>query len=124
VGIVTNGFEKVQTRRLHGSVLAPHIHFMIVSEQCGFTKPDVRFFDHTMKTAGLFQKSRTLVIGDRLETDIAGAHAFGVDSCWFNPAQLSGHPTILPTYEIQQLSELYAIAGLGDTVHPNKVPGT
>lgn len=105
IGIITNGFEIVQTRRLQGSRLAPLIQFMVVSEQCGYTKPDIRFFEHTAKLVPEFQKQKTLIIGDRLETDIAGAQNFGVDSCWFNPTkQISTQ--LKPTYEIQHLSQL------------------
>ena len=110
IGIITNGFEIVQTRRLQGSTLAPHVSFMVVSEQCGFTKPDVRFFEHTARLVKDFEKSRTLVIGDRLEADIAGAHAFGVDSCWFNPTgerPPAGSPR--PTYEVRSLREVEKI---------------
>ena len=110
VGIITNGFETVQRRRLASSPLAAHIEFMVVSEACGYVKPDVRFFEHAAKVAGTFEKSKTLVIGDRLETDIAGAHAYGLDACWFNPNR---HPAteLKPKFEIQHLRELKAILG-------------
>lgn len=108
IGIITNGFESVQTKRLRGSSLAPHIHFMVVSEQCGFTKPDIRFFEHTAKQVKNFLPHRTLVIGDRLETDILGANLFGVDSCWLNPDQKVSDQ-IKPKYEIQNLSMLRSI---------------
>lgn len=106
VGIITNGFEIVQTRRLASSGLAPSIDFMVVSEQCGFAKPDVRFFEHTAGLNQGFDKTRTLVVGDRLETDVAGAHAFGVDACWFNPKGLPAPATLRPKYEIRRLAEL------------------
>jgi 2-haloacid dehalogenase len=108
IGIVTNGFEVVQTRRLAASVLTPYIKFMVVSEQCGFTKPDVRFFDFTARKIQNFRKETTLVIGDRLETDVAGAHGFGLDACWYNPTKLKTS-TVTPKYEISHLSELKMI---------------
>lgn len=111
VGIVTNGFETVQKRRLAKSGLDKYISFMVVSEQCGFAKPDVRFFEHTAKVAKKLTKESTLVIGDRIETDVIGAHNFGVDACWFNPRKLPGHETIKPKYEIAHLSELRGFCG-------------
>lgn len=113
IGIVTNGFEMVQTRRLAASALTPYIKFMVVSEQCGFIKPDVRFFDYTARQVKTFKKETTLVIGDRMETDIAGAHAFGLDSCWYNPTKMQSS-TIIPTYEISHLSELKIIVSDND----------
>lgn len=108
IGIITNGFEIVQTRRLQGSRLAPFVQFMVVSEQCGYTKPDVRFFEYTAKLVPNFDKAKTLVIGDRLETDVEGAHAFGVDACWFNPSKQVSSAT-RPKYEIDHLSQLIGL---------------
>jgi len=73
IGIITNGFEQVQKKRLSTSPLAPYISFVVVSEQTGHAKPDVRFFEYTERMIGEINKSRTLVIGDRLEADIEGA---------------------------------------------------
>lgn len=55
-----------------------------------------------------FSKKGTLVIGDRLETDIEGAHGFGLDACWFNPSKQTSS-TVKPKYEIDHLSQLLAI---------------
>lgn len=105
IGIITNGFEKVQKKRLNTSPLAPYIHFVVVSEQAGHAKPDIRFFEYTEKIIGEIDKSKTLVIGDRLEADIEGAHNYGLDSCWFNPHKKASS-TIKPKYEIDHLSQL------------------
>lgn len=109
IGIVTNGIVSVQKRRLSKSKIAPFISFIAVSEECGFAKPDTRFFDYSIKLAKKFSPHSTLVIGDRLEADIAGAHAFGVDSCFFNPHKIPNSTTLKPTHEIHHLSELQSI---------------
>jgi HAD superfamily hydrolase (TIGR01459 family) len=44
-------------------------------------KPDPRIYDPVLKILGL-PKGRVLAVGDALRTDIAGAAAIGVDSCW------------------------------------------
>ncbi len=106
VGIVTNGVEMVQMRRLQKSGLSPFIECMVVSEECGYSKPDVRFFQHAMAKFRGSTNSRTLVIGDRLEVDIQGAHAYGLDACWYNPQQRVSNLEIQPKYEIACLSEL------------------
>ncbi len=111
VGIITNGIETVQKRRLQNSGLAPFISFIAVSEECGFAKPDVRFFEHSSKMARRFSKEKSLVIGDRLETDIQGAHDFGVDACFYNPARLSISSSHKPRYEISHLSQLHEVVG-------------
>ncbi len=105
IGIITNGIEYVQRKRIQNSKLAPFIGFISVSEACGFAKPDVRFFEYTVKMAKSFNKGSTVIIGDRLEADIQGAHNFGISSCWFNPHKMIGND-IKPTYEISHLSEI------------------
>jgi 2-haloacid dehalogenase len=44
VGIITNGVEHIQNRRIASSGLREHISFVSTSEACGYAKPDVRFF--------------------------------------------------------------------------------
>ena len=110
IGIITNGIETVQTQRIKNSKIAPFISFVSVSEACGFAKPDIRFFEYSTNMASKFAKATTLIVGDRIEADIQGAHNFGIDSCWFNPAQIVGVPHLSPKYEIRHLSELEKIA--------------
>lgn len=110
LGIITNGMQATQVQRLSRSKLAPFISFMAVSEEAGYAKPDVRFFEHTVKQARKFNKNSTLMVGDKLETDILGAHHFGIDSCWFNPERIQIQADeISPKMEITHLSELKKI---------------
>ena len=44
VGIITNGIEHIQARRIATSSLHKHISFVATSEACGYAKPDERFF--------------------------------------------------------------------------------
>ena len=106
LGIITNGIHYVQTLRIKNSQIAPYISFVTVSEECGYAKPDVRFFEYSAKMAKKFSKRSTLVVGDRLDADIQGAQNFGVDSCWFNP-EGKAHPVELtPTYQVKRLKEI------------------
>ncbi len=106
IGVVTNGIHHVQIERIKNSSLAPYFSFIAVSEECGYPKPDRRFFDYSTKMARNYSPQRTLVIGDRLETDIKGANDYGLASCWFNPERLSHEGEITPTYVIDHLSSL------------------
>lgn len=108
--IVTNGIGVVQHKRLTNSGLKPFIELMVVSEECGYSKPDKRIFNHTfdlMQTK--LDSSKVLMIGDKLETDILGANNMLIDSCWFNPEQMKNKTSITPTYEIQNILELISL---------------
>lgn len=113
VGIVTNGVDEVQKRRLAASGLMRHVSFVSTSEAAGFAKPDVRFFEHTARMARPFHKHEAIVIGDRLEADIAGAMAYGIDSCWFNPGRLTNASSAQPTHQIAALRDLLTLL-----IHP------
>lgn len=105
IGIITNGIEHIQHKRINSTKLKDYINFICVSESCGFAKPDVRFFEHAMTLAKNIKKENALVIGDRYEADILGAKNFGVDSCWFNHKNEKPENPI-HTYEIKSLKEL------------------
>lgn len=106
VGIITNGIEAIQHRRIHSAGLAGHVAFVATSEACGHAKPDVRFFEFAAAKARAFDKASTVIVGDRLDADILGANRFGIDSCWFNPHGLVNETEARPTCEIDRLTQL------------------
>jgi 2-haloacid dehalogenase len=106
VGIITNGVEHIQTRRIASSGLKDHISFVSTSEACGYAKPDSRFFDYAAKMARAFAHHETVIVGDRLDADILGANHFGIDSCWFNPGRLANDSEAVPTCEVGSLHEI------------------
>jgi len=108
IGIVTNGVEHIQQRRIASSGLAPFLSFVATSEACGFAKPDVRIFDYAAAMARAFVPDAAILIGDRLDADILGANRFGIDSCWFNPAGLANASAAVPTFQITRLHDLPA----------------
>lgn len=109
IGIITNGIQETQMRRLVLAKLQPLISFVAVSEASGFAKPDVRFFEYSVKLAKKFAKADAIMIGDRLETDILGAHNFGIDSVWFNPSGLPIGKNKPAKHTIKHLAELRKI---------------
>ena len=106
IGIITNGVEHIQHRRIASSGLQGHISFVATSERCGHAKPDSRFFDYSVKMARAFAHAHTVIVGDRLDADILGATRFGIESCWFNPAGLANDTEALPTCEVASLHDV------------------
>lgn len=106
VGIITNGVEHIQQKRIASSGLSEHISFVATSEACGFAKPDVRFFDYAARMARSFAKDEAIIIGDRLDADILGANHYGIESCWFNPGKQRNESAALPTYEVAALADV------------------
>jgi len=73
IGIITNGIEYVQSKRINKSKIAPYISFVSVSEACGYAKPDIRFFDYSTKVAKNFSKDKTFHFGERIKIVNQGA---------------------------------------------------
>jgi 2-haloacid dehalogenase len=113
VGIITNGVEQIQHRRIAAARLHAHLSFVATSEACGHAKPDSRFFDYTVKKARAFSHAETVIVGDRLDADILGANRFGIESCWFNPGRLANETQARPTVEVATLHQVIpALRGL------------
>lgn len=82
--IVTNGVALTQAKRLEKSGLLPYIGEVFVSETIGYQKPRKEYFDRVLDRISEKDKSRILVIGDSLTSDIKGAMNAGLPCCWLN----------------------------------------
>ena len=67
--------------------LAGHIDRVFCFENVGYRKPSLEFFK-TILDAIDAAPAQTVMVGDSLETDIAGAMAAGLSGIWYNPAGL------------------------------------
>lgn len=109
LAIVTNGFQIAQHARIKGSPLKNVFEAVITSEEAGSQKPNPSIFEYTFKKLNITDPSRVLMVGDSLTSDIQGGNKFGIDTCWFNPTVKENRTTIIPTYEIENWSQLTEI---------------
>lgn len=107
--IVTNGIAKVQHGRMDGSEVRHYIRGMVISEEVGAAKPDPKMIEEGMALAHVTDRSRVLMLGDSLSSDIAAAANAGVDACWFNPKGKENDKGLPVRYEIRSLDEVDAI---------------
>lgn len=106
LAIVTNGLASVQNPRFKNSELRKYFNHIIISEEIGFAKPKKEIFDYTFNLFNNPSKESVIIIGDNLTSDIKGGENYGIDTCWFNPANTISNSGINPTYEILNLNEL------------------
>jgi 2-haloacid dehalogenase len=106
VGIITNGVDAIQHRRVAASGLGQYISFIATSEACGYAKPDGRFFEYAAGMGRTVRRDEMVIVGDRLDADILGANRYGIDSCWFNPERLPNISEAIPTFEVAHLSAI------------------
>lgn len=115
--IITNGMADTQHSRFDSSPLRFMINDIFISQEIGAEKPDVRYFEYVLtaiaKSFPAMEKSRCLVVGDSLTSDIKGANNIGIDSCLFDPAHIyspSPDNPSAPDHVIHSLAELMDIA--------------
>ena len=109
LAIVSNGAQKVQTRRLAESGVMNFMEDVFISEKMGCEKPSARIFDLALRALGVENREHVLMVGDSLTGDIQGGINAGLDTCWFNPNHAENPGKVVPTYEIGDLKELYPL---------------
>ena len=107
--LVTNGVLTIQNARLKGSGIGKYFAKRFISEEVGYPKPKIEFFNHSFAHIENFDKAKTLIVGDSLTSDIQGGINAGIDSCWYNPKHEQNTRKIIPTYEIDDLAKLFDI---------------
>lgn len=109
LAIVTNGVTATQTSRLRLCGLDRIIPDVFISEKIGVAKPQQGFFDAVFAALGEPDRSRVLIVGDSLTSDMRGGEIAGIDSCWYNPKGKANDTAVRPTYEISDLAQLHGI---------------
>jgi len=101
--LITNGFEKTQHSKLKYSGLEGYFKNVITSESSNSIKPQPEIFEYAMERAGA-SVDESLMIGDTLDVDVAGAMSVGMDQVHVNYNKLP--QDLKPTYTIHALKEL------------------
>ena len=109
LAVVTNGFDRVQSRRVAESGLKEFVEEVFVSEKLDSEKPNRRIFDAALRALGVENREHVLMVGDGLSSDIQGGVNAGLDTCWYNPSHAENPGKVVPTYEIADLKELYPL---------------
>lgn len=107
--LVSNGVLSIQNSRMRGSGMDKYFLRRFVSEEVGYPKPRKEYFDYCFKNIENFDKSKTLIIGDSLTSDIQGGINGGIDTCWYNPKHIVNASSITPIYEVDDLEQLLDI---------------
>lgn len=103
IAITTNGLAFNQHSRIKLSGIINYISHTFISEELGAQKPEKAFFNKVFEIVNEKDKSKVLVIGDSVTSDIAGAINAGIDSCFIGDKECNA------TYKIKNLKELMNI---------------
>ena len=105
--VVTNGVARTQYNRLDLLDLRKYFKKIFISEEIGYQKPKIEFFDFCFKHIKNFDKGKTLIIGDSLSSDMQGGINAKIDTCWYNPDYLKTDMNL--NYIIHNLKDLEKI---------------
>ncbi len=81
------------------------IDALVTSRDFGRAKPDAAIYAEGARRLGV-PLAQTCMVGDRLDTDIAGALNAGIPGIWLRNFSQSESPGILPTRTIESLGQL------------------
>ena len=101
--IVTNGFDEIQSTKLSSSGIDHYFKSIVTSARAGHKKPAREIFEFALRENNV-SPNETIMIGDNLLTDIAGAISASIDTVFFNPNKIV-HQTAV-SYEIETLRTL------------------
>lgn len=106
--LATNGLTVPQTGRFERAALKPYVDGIYISEQIGHSKPDKAYFDFIFDDLNIVDKSRVIMVGDSLTSDMLGGRNAGLTTCHY----LNGEAPCgseLCDYEIADYDEFFAI---------------
>jgi HAD superfamily hydrolase (TIGR01509 family) len=96
---LADALEKAGIRRL--------IDALVTSRDFGKAKPDPAIYAEGARRLGV-PLGATVMVGDRLDTDVAGALNAGIPAVWLRHPGATPIPGIAPTHTIDRLAELPA----------------
>ncbi len=103
--IVTNGLKHTQENRLSLSGIDGIADGIFISEAVGVGKPSVEYFDYVFGETGA-DRTRSIIVGDSLTSDIRGGKNAGIPTVWFNSRGKKADGEIKPDYEVRNWAEL------------------
>lgn len=106
--MATNGLTVPQTGRFERSGIAPYVDGIYISEQVGASKPDPAYFDYVFRDLGVTDRSRTIILGDSLTSDMQGGRNAGITTCRYLNGDKPSHSPLCD-YEIARYEDFFPI---------------
>ena len=107
--LATNGIAAVQAGRVASAGIAKYFKERFVSEEIGYNKPSLAYFDACFAKIPGFCREEAVIVGDSLTSDIKGGMDAGLKTVWFNPKGLAHPENICPDVEISDLGDLVGV---------------
>lgn len=106
---VTNGSKVAQSGKLKNSGLDKVFDGVFISEDLGYDKPSLKYFDLVFENIGSKNKDEYILIGDSLTSDMLGSNNAGIRNIWYNPKDIDNKANVKVDYTIKNLKEVIEI---------------
>ena len=110
--LVSNGTASVQKGRLESAGIAPLFERIFISEEIGANKPEKLYFTRCFAEIPNFDRTRCIIVGDSLTSDIRGGKNAGIRTCWLRREGRPPRENVVPDYECTTLEELPKLLGM------------
>ena len=102
---LTNGVERIQKKRLSAAGILKFFDGFFISEQIGFRKPEKEFFDYVAAHIDGFDKSKALMVGDSVTTDLPAVR-YGIKTCLVLPKDRTISSPLSPDMRVEKFSDI------------------
>lgn len=109
LAIATNGMPEAQRGRYIRTGMDRVIPHLFISMELGVQKPLPAYFDKVCQALNVTDRSRVVMVGDNLNSDILGGNNAGIDTIWYNPKGLPLTGAARPTYTVADYEEILSI---------------
>jgi len=115
IALIAN-VDSIDARNVLASCgLEDYFDAIVISEEVGIEKPAREIFEAALKELKV-KAENTIMVGNRIDTDIAGANRIGMKSVWFKwnnrYKETIGSKEEKPDFVIKSLSEVLGILSL------------
>jgi len=115
IGVVTNGAPEMQQAKLRGLGLQDRFETVVHAGYDTLAKPHPEPFEYALDALNT-GPSRTVHVGNSLSSDVAGAHAAGIDSAWLDAGT---QPDPVPTHVLPSMAVLASPPWESDATRPS-----
>lgn len=105
IALLTNGAPDLQREKIEASGLKEYFKAIAVSGEHGIGKPRSEIFHRLLSELGV-NADESIMIGNSLERDIAGARNAGIRSIWIRVPGSEEHAEVIPDHTISALNEI------------------
>ena len=109
---VSNGTVAAQTKKMKLSGFGELLDGVFLSENMGSEKPNVGFFEKVFAKIQPVDKSKTIIVGDSLTSDMQGGINAGIKTCLYAPNGINVPENMNIDYVIKELCEIFDIIKL------------